>query len=82
MKATKVAKPLTAEDIIARTAEFVKREADTSACCIPMRDREYWHLVGQDFMVFFSRNQYGESAEYKWETRYVDQLCNLWIWRK
>jgi hypothetical protein len=76
------AKPMTAEQIIAKTAEFVKREADTTACCIPMRDRGYVRLVGQDFMVFFSKNQIGESAQYKWETRHVDQLCNLWIWHK
>jgi hypothetical protein len=74
---------MTVEQIIAGTAGFVKREADSNtAVCIPMRDREYWALVGKAFMDFFSRNQLGESAEYKWETRHVDGLCNLWIWRK
>lgn len=72
----------TAEEIISETASFVKREADDKACCIPMRDREYWRLVGKDFMDFFIANPLGESTEYKWETRRVDGLCNLWIWRK
>ena len=70
------------ETIVSQTADFVGREARTSACCIPMRDREYWALVGKAFMDFFSRNPTGESAEYQWETRRVDDLCNLWIWRK
>lgn len=73
---------MNAEQIISQTAEFVGREARSSACCIPMNDRGYWELVGQDFMGFFSKQTFGESAEYQWETRQVDQLRNLWIWRK
>ena len=76
------AKSATVEDILSKTAGFVKREANATACCIPMNDREYWQLVGKDFMDFFSVNQLGTSEQYQWETRRVDHLRNLWIWRK
>ena len=85
MKATKKQRSwteMTAEEIVAGTAAFVKAEASKQACGVPMRDREYWALLGQNFMNFFNVHQYGESAEYKWETRHVDGLCNLWIWHK
>jgi hypothetical protein len=70
----------TVDQIIAAAPAFVARDAER-ACCIPMRDRGYWELMGQEFMAFFSRNEQGESKGYKWETRKVDQLCNLWVWK-
>lgn len=81
MKRQTIVKVQTADEIIENSAAFIAREAAQSACCIPMRDHEYWALVGADFMTYFSKHQIGTGERYQWETRHVDQLCNLWIWR-
>jgi len=38
-------------------------------------------LLSQEFIDYFSANSFGESETYKWETRRVDQIVNLKIWK-
>ena len=72
---------ITADSIIEAVSWLAKELSDRPAG-IPMNKPEYWGLVGMAFMDFFSCNLNGESDKYTWETRIVDDLRNLWIWRK
>lgn len=71
----------TVDEIIESVPFIVSDIASLAKCtCIDMRDRGYWELVGRDFMDHFSRNRFGKSERYQWETRCPDGLLNLWIW--
>ena len=39
-------------------------------------------FISQEFVDFFKANWFGETDKYMWETKKVDQLQNLYIWRK
>jgi hypothetical protein len=39
-------------------------------------------LISREFVDFFKEYPYGETDKYMWETKKVDQLQNLYIWRK
>ena len=48
---------------------------------VALHKRDYCELVGFQFVSFFSRHQSGKTPKYPWETRKVDELTNLHVWK-
>ena len=48
---------------------------------VALHNRDYCELVGFQFVSFFTRHQNGTTPKYTWETRKVDKLINLRVWK-
>jgi len=72
----------TVGEIMGKAPNWLKEDAEKFGRMIPLTDSGYIELVGTEFVKFFSRfeNMEGETNEWKWHVRRVDELINLTIW--
>lgn len=72
-----------ANDVIDKLPSFLSRKLNipNGLAQIALHQPDYRDAIGSDAIRFFEDHPNGETNKYKWETRNIDQLRNVNIWR-
>lgn len=71
-------------DRIINNCEIVARQANLFGCVVALNKADEYIQEGiytNELVEFLTDNPYGSTNKYQWETRRVDELVNVTIWK-